>query len=165
MASNRRPHRTKSHTALAGLILVGFMRSVPAANERERTLVERVDRMSAAELIPGSSKPRRHMQVPLRGTLQDYVARVVSDPRVAAKNVTTTGFVPCSRHGSHVCVAVVGDPCPKRRRASSEDCEGMYLTVVVDTSTAPFTRDLIVGGGYYVSMSQDDIEELLAAAP
>jgi hypothetical protein len=133
----------------------------PSTSSAERSIVKRAEKVPAKRLIPASKRPNRRVSVPLRGTVVEYVASVVSFLGKPQLELTSSGFVPCSRDHAHRCVAVVGDPC---RAISSENCEGMYLTVVIDVDAA-YSPDRAVGAGRYVVENQDDIEDLRAAAP
>ena len=133
----------------------------PPTSEEDRSIVKTAETVPAKRLIPASKRPARHASVPLRGTIREYVASAVSFAGKPQLELTSSGFVPCSRDHAHRCVAVIGDPC---RIASSENCEGMYLTVVVDVDAA-YSLDRAVGAGRYVVENQDDIEDLRAAAP
>ena len=142
-----------------------FGSAVPEANpptgEEERSIVKTAETVPAKRLIPASKRPARHVFVPLRGTVREYVSSVVSFAGKPQLELTSSGFVPCSRDHAHRCVAVVGDPC---RIVSGENCEGMYLTVVIDVDAA-YSLDRAVGAGRYRVENQDDIEDLRAAAP
>ena len=96
-------------------------------------------------------------QVKLKGSLVDYVAAVVEGP----KSVRLVEL-PCTAAGSQGarCVAAVGDPCGAVNK--DEDCEGMYLTVVVDPRSGALDR--ADAGGYPVE-SQADVEARLEMAP
>lgn len=103
--------------------------------------------------------PVKRPSVKLKGTLADYVAAVVGGPKsVHVRDVA------CSRPtvGDGRCVAVEGDPCRPGAPEASEDCEGMYLTIVVDPKTGKLDR--ADAGGYPVE-SQADIEDHLEMAP
>jgi hypothetical protein len=133
----------------------------PPTSGAERKIVKTAEAVPATRLIPASKQPARRLSVPLRGTVREYVASVVSFAGKPQLKLTSSGFVPCTRDQAHRCVAVVGDPC---RMVSSEDCEGMYLTVVIDVDAA-YSLDRAVGGGRYIVENQDDIEDLRAVAP
>jgi hypothetical protein len=60
------------------------------------------------------------------------------------------------------CVAIVGDPCRRGTVGDDEDCEGMYLTVVVGPARGALDR--ADAGGYPVE-TQADIEGFLEIAP
>jgi hypothetical protein len=139
----------------------GVRRPKPPISAAEKSIVQTAAAVPAKRLIPASNRPPEQLAIPLRGTIREYVASVVSFPGRPEPGLTSSGFVPCSRDHDHRCVAVIGDPC---RMASSESCEGMYLTVVIDVDRA-YALDRAVGGGRYVVENQDDIEDLRAAAP
>lgn len=135
-------------------------RPKPPDTADERATIERAKALRADELIPAGKRPADDW-VPLRGTIAEYVAAVVSRTGRPEADLVATGFVPCGRRPEARCVALVGDPC---RKEPSEGCEGMYLTVVVDPSTS-YALDRAVAGGRYVVENQGDIEDLRDAAP
>jgi hypothetical protein len=128
------------------------------ATAMEAALIRRVEALPAEEIIPAHSRSKRIMRVV--GTLQQYVASIVSNEGKPERWLTTAGFVPCTGVVEHQCVAVRGDPC---RRSKNEDCEGMHLLVSVDVTNG-FKLDRAIGAGYYIVKSANDIEELKAEA-
>ncbi len=108
--------------------------------------------ITAKSMFRGARKPR----VALRGSVVDYVAAVVDDAR--AIQLFTVG---CTTVAGAQCVAIVGDPC-RPGKHEGEDCEGMYLTVVVDTARSKLDR---AASSIYPVETQTDIEERLEMAP
>lgn len=137
----------------------------PPSSSVEKSLVLRAENAQASALIPPSRRRDRTAGVLLRGTLQEYVAAVVDSEGKPDLRLVTSGFVRCTKQRSHRCVAVVGDPCLQDKKNPEGDCEGMFLTVVVDVSQTPVALDQAVGGGFYIVRNQDDIEDLRAEAP
>jgi hypothetical protein len=125
----------------------------------EVAIIRRVEAVPAQTIIPVRPGSKRTIRV--TGTLQQYVASIVSNTGKSEKWLTTSGFVPCSGIVGHQCVAVRGDPCS---RSKNEDCEGMFLFVAVDVTNG-YKLDRAIGAGYYVVRSANDIEELKAEAP
>ena len=116
-----------------------------------------VGKLEARALLGGVAVKRP--AVKLRGTLVEYVAAVVEGPKsVELVDVACSG--PAA--GEARCVAVVGEPCRAGLADAGEDCEGMYLTVVVDPRSGALDR--ADAGGYPVE-TQADVEERLAMAP
>jgi hypothetical protein len=136
------------------------------SNRAEKSLVLRAKNAQASALIPPSRRRGRTANVLLQGTLQEYVAAVVDFEGKPNLRLVTSGFVQCTKQRGHRCVAVVGDPCSLQAKKNLDgECEGMYLTVVVDVSQDPVALDQAVGGGLYIVRNQDDIEDLRAEAP
>ncbi len=100
--------------------------------------------------------PAKRPAVKLRGSIVEFVAAVAEQPRAVQ-----LFEVPCTTAAAGPCVAIVGDPC-RPAEAEGEDCEGMYLTVVVDTAAGKLDR--ADSGGNPVT-SHADIEQRLADAP
>lgn len=118
---------------------------------------ELVGKLEARALLGGVTVKRP--AVKLKGTLVEYVAAVVEGPQsVALVDVACSG--PAA--GEARCVAVVGDPCRADRVGAGEDCEGMYLTVVIDPRNGGVDR--ADAGGYPVE-TQADVEARLEMAP
>jgi hypothetical protein len=92
--------------------------------------------------------------LPASLSIVDYVASAVG-----TREDVTLAEVACTTPGRR-CVAVVGDPCV--RHPELDDCEGMFLTVVVDPERASLDR--AVSFGYPVE-SHADIEAWMAIAP
>ncbi len=125
-----------------------------AASDELAAAARKVD---AKSLLGGV--PAARASVKLRGTIADYVAAIVAGPKsVRLLDVACSG--PSASDGR--CVAVVGDPCSPGLPDAGEDCEGMYLTVVLDPRTGKLDR--ADAGGYPVE-SQADVEERLEMAP
>lgn len=121
---------------------------VPASAE----LTAATRAITARALLGGA--PARRPRVKLAGSIVDYVAAVVGEP----EDVELLE-VPCGRADAR-CVAIVGEPC--RRADEDDDCEGMYLSVVVDPRARQIDR--ADASGYPIE-SQVDIEEHLEIAP
>ena len=102
--------------------------------------------------------PVKKPAVKLTGSIVDYVTAVLDQP-----GAVELYEVPCSAAGAPAsgCLAVVGDPCAPGEHVG-EDCEGMFLTVVVDPRTGKLDR---ADSGRSPVESQADIEERLAMAP
>lgn len=125
---------------------------LPASSE----LTAAARKISARALF--GSVPVQKPAVKLTGSIVDYVAAVLDQP-----GAVKLYEVPCSAAGAPAtgCVAVVGDPCAPGEDVG-EDCEGMFLTVVVDPRTGKLDR---ADSGHSPVESQADIEERLAMAP
>ena len=126
----------------------------PVAKPASAELAAASRKLTAKSVFGGPAV--RRPRVALRGSIVDYVAAVVEDAR-AIKLFA----VPCTAVAGTQCVAIVGDPC-RPGQHEGEDCEGMYLTVVVDTTTGKLDR--ADSGGYPVA-THADIEERLEEAP
>jgi hypothetical protein len=146
-------------SAPAPAVWAGFGAVTPAPGVEpprpaDAAQTRQVEGISAASLLGGATK--RGASVPLKGSIAAYVAAVVEAPKaVALLDVACTA-------GPGRCVAVVGDPCRAGSPEASEDCEGMFLTVVVDPATGKLDR--ADAGGYPVE-SQADVEVRLEMAP
>lgn len=90
--------------------------------------------IKADSLIDASGKP----EVPVKGSVQDYVTAVAHANGVGAATLTTVG---CGDAGGE-CVAIAGDPCPD---GAPEDCEGLALTLVIDPATGKLAGATIAG--------------------
>src|SRR5262245_63601841 len=55
-------------------------RPKPPTTTAERSVVTAAESVPAQRLIPASRRPTAKLSVPLRGTIRDYVASVVSSP-------------------------------------------------------------------------------------
>ena len=146
-----------------------FPEPIATKTAAERRLVRRARRAPVRRLIKRSVRDKRARRdyVPLRRSVERYVAAIVGDGGTSSRKLVGAGFVPCTTAvvgGSEAarCVAVVGDSC---RTSKTGDCEGMHLAVVVRIDGKRVSLDRIVGGGYYVAQNQDDIEDLRDAAP
>lgn len=133
-------------------------------NKAERAQIKRALRTPVRRLIRPSTRSRREQRayVPLKGSVQHYVARIVNGKanRRALKNIKT-GFVPCvSSEGR--CVAIVGDSCAS---FGSDECEGMHFIVVLRPESKKFSLDRAIAGGYYLTKTQDDVQDMLREAP
>lgn len=138
----------------------GFAATVPGlepapARPASEALLAVANKLDARALLGGA--PVARASVPLRGKLVDYVAAVVEGPK--SVRVVEVG---CTSSSAGRCVAVVGDPCSAGLPDAGEDCEGMYLTVVVDPATGKLDR--ADAGGYPVEV-QADVEARLEMAP
>jgi len=135
----------------SGLTAAAPWPRLAAVKRASPELVAAAGTITAKSVFRGARRPR----VALRGSIVDYVAAVVDDAR--AIQLFT---VPCTTVGATQCVAIVGDPC--RPGKYDGDCEGMYLTVVVDTARGKLDR---ASSSIYPVATQTDIEERLDAAP
>jgi hypothetical protein len=117
-------------------------------------LAAEVAKISAASLLGPAVAS---VTMPPRGSIVEYVAAVVGEPR----DVSLTE-VPCSDPRVGRCVAVLGDPCRPEFTDPESDCEGMFLNVVVDVARARVDR--ADSGGYPVR-SHADVAGWLDVAP
>ena len=140
-----------------------FPEPVAAKTARERRIVRLAKRVATRRVIKRSRRSRRDRRnyIPLRRSIEHYVA-AVADGRRSNLKLVKAGFVPCAVEGRGRCVAIVGDSC---RLETTGDCEGMHLAVVIRVIGRRARLDRIVGGGFYLATNQDDIEDLLEAAP
>jgi hypothetical protein len=88
------------------------------------------------------------VRTPVRGSIVEYVAAVVGEPRDVSLHE-----VPCSDPRAGRCVAVLGDPCRPELIDPESDCEGMFLNIVVDVERGRIDR--ADSGGYPVRSHAD----------
>ncbi len=105
--------------------------------------------------------PVEHAQVPLRGTIQQYVRAVVHTNLVG--EITKRSIVACKHHPREKCVEIVGEACPGKWK-NSEECEGMNLTLRINLNRTP-TLDSGLGPSGEAIRDQADIERALLQAP
>jgi hypothetical protein len=96
-----------------------------------------------------------------RQKLVDFVRELAVAPSEHGK--LQLRKVDCGGHPGHLCVAVVGDPCAVGVPANA-DCEGFYLTVIVDLSHKPPILDRALAGGGPVK-SLEEIAKSVEEAP
>jgi hypothetical protein len=138
----------------SALTPAGSWPKLPDAQPASAELTAATRKITAKSIFGGA--PAEDPRIKLRGSIVDYVAAVVETP-----GAVRLYEVPCTATTDGRCVAVVGDPC-RPGIHEGEDCEGMYLTVVVNTTTG--TLDRADSGGYPVE-SQADIEKRNDDAP
>jgi hypothetical protein len=126
----------------------------PVARPASAALVAATRKITARSIF--GDAPADDPRVKLRGSIVDYVAAVVEAPRAVKLHE-----VACTAVAEPRCVAIVGDPC-RPGAHEGEDCEGMYLTVVVAPQSGELDR---VDAGAYPVETQSDIEQRLADAP
>jgi hypothetical protein len=136
--------------------------SAAAPSPEAAALVARARAIPASQLL-APPKPIAGAQVPLAGTIEDYVRAV------AATNGVGTALPPelvaCPGDKGDRCVKIVGEPCPPSRPGEHVgDCEGMSLSVVIDMTTEPPSLASAEGGMGPVR-NQEDIEQQLGDAP
>jgi hypothetical protein len=138
----------------SALTRAGPWPKLSAAKPASAELTAAARKITATSIFGGA--PAEDPRIKLRGSIVDYVGAVVETPGAVKLHE-----VPCTATSDGRCVAIVGDPC-RPGIHEGEDCEGMYLTVVVNTTTGALDR--ADAGGYPVE-SQADIEKRNAEAP
>ncbi len=125
-----------------------------AAKPASSELVAATRKITARSILGGAAVDGA--RVKLRGSIVDYVAAVVETPRAV-----TLYEVPCTAAAEPRCVAIVGDPCRPAQHIG-EDCEGMYLTVVIAPRSGKLDR---IDAGEAPVETQADVEQRLDEAP
>jgi hypothetical protein len=152
------------HLAVGGFLLLCNMARADAtvASPHDKALIKKAGSVPA-RLLLAPKQPIAKPEVPLKGTIRQYVSAVVHTN--GAGRVTRAAVVPCAHHDGGACVEIVGDACPPEVYKSPEsECEGMSLTVVVDVTSAP-RLDSAVDGGRNPVHDQVDVEKALQEAP
>jgi hypothetical protein len=131
----------------------------PKAAPLDKALERKVRRLRVLDLLPASRRAQRKKR--RRQKLTDYVHELaVADSDFGMLQLRR---VDCESHADHTCVAVIGDPCAVNVPADT-DCEGPYLTVVVDLSHEKAVLDRALGGGGPVA-TLEEIEQQVQEAP
>ena len=131
-----------------------------ASNPEDAKLLRQALQVSAASLLRPAHQVK-NPEIPLRGTIQQYVRNVVHTNGVG--EITKTRIVACKQHPHQRCVEIVGEACPGKWK-QSEECEGMYLTIRVNLNGTP-KLDSGIGPSYEAIRDQSDIERALEIAP
>ena len=130
----------------------------PAFDAETLERIAAVRRAPARQILP-PMPPGTKPEVPLQGSIVDYVGAVAHTNQVGG--VTAILPTACMKVATHACLLVVGEGCPANRY----DCEGMYLRVSVDMSTAPPSLDAAYSNFDTVVTTQAEIEAQIAIAP
>ena len=144
--------------AAPGLRLSSLRWTPPTLDAKTLANIAAVQRVAARQIFKPVA-PGTKVEVPLQGTIVEYVGAVAHTNQVGG--VTAIRPNPCKKMASHSCVLVVGEACPANR----PDCEGMYLRVAVDMSTAPPSLDVAYADFATVVATQAEVEAMLATAP
>lgn len=148
--------RSAAAPAAWSALAAGPAQELPAPTPAGSELAAAARKLPAAPLF--GPRVSGTPAVKLAGSVVAYVAAVVGEPR--AVKLYEVGCTAATDPDAR-CVAVVADPCADDLRAG-EDCEGMYLTAVVNITTGKLDR---ADAGNYPVESQADIEDRLEMAP
>jgi hypothetical protein len=130
----------------------------PVLDPKTLANVAAVQRVAARQIFR-PAPPGTKITVPLQGSIVEYVGAAAHTNQVGG--VTAIRPTPCRKVASHSCVLIVGEACPALR----DNCEGMYLRVAVDMSTAPPSLDVAYSNFATVVATQAEVEAELAMAP
>jgi hypothetical protein len=140
------------------LVLASLRWTPPMLEAKAHADLAAAERVAARQIFR-PAPPGTKIQVPLKGTIVEYVGAMAHTNQVGG--VTAIRPTPCRKVASHSCVLIVGEACPALR----DNCEGMYLRVAVDVSTAPPSLDVAYSNFATVVATQAEVEAELALAP